>query len=225
MKKVYNRFYSRPFPVIVNNEVIQMKNKLFILFMILALALSFSLASCGADQNSKKKTEAATTAPTTHDVAVKQATADTAAPAASAAATEPQSTESAVSSRLNEQGTDAPSSDSDRTAPTAYSAVSDSMTPSFTITMKNLSTKKTYSAACSYAADKEGVATAYFFITGGEYEIDIAEYSDTGEAVVPEATGSYSNPVGTNERQYVRVDYSPETGIVEITAINHADPS
>lgn len=88
--------------------------------------------------------------------------------------------------------------------------------PIFTISLTNQSTKKTYSASCSYTTDKEEVASAPFYLPGGEYEIAVYEYTENKDKGEPLAKATYKNSIAEDKRRSVHVNYTPKDGKIEV---------
>ncbi len=96
-------------------------------------------------------------------------------------------------------------------------AYADSEKPLFTITLTNKSTKKSYSASCNYTTDKEEVATAAFFLPGGEYDIAVYNYSESKDKGDPVAQATYKNNIADTKRRSVHVNYTPKDKKIEVT--------
>ncbi|MBQ3284814.1 MAG: hypothetical protein IJH40_04145 [Ruminococcus sp.] len=97
-------------------------------------------------------------------------------------------------------------------------AYQDDNKPVFTIAMTNKKTKKTYSASCSYATDKEDIAYASFFLPGGEYDVAVYEYTESRDKGDPLAEATYKNPIAEDKRKSIRVNYTPKDKKIEVTA-------
>lgn len=96
-------------------------------------------------------------------------------------------------------------------------AYADSEKPVFTITLTNKSTKKSYSASCNYTTDKEEVATAAFFLPGGEYDIAVYNYTESKDKGDPVAQATYKNDIADTNRRSVHVNYTPKDSKIEVT--------
>lgn len=96
-------------------------------------------------------------------------------------------------------------------------AYADSEKPIFTITLTNKSTKKSYSASCSYTTDKEEVATAAFFLPGGEYDVAVYNYTESKDKGDPVAQATYKNNIADTNRRSVHVNYTPKDKKIEVT--------
>lgn len=96
-------------------------------------------------------------------------------------------------------------------------AYADSDKPVFTITLTNKSTKKSYSASCNYTTDKEEVATAAFFLPGGEYDIAVYNYTESKDKGDPVAQATYKNNIADTKRRSVHVNYTPKDKKIEVT--------
>lgn len=90
--------------------------------------------------------------------------------------------------------------------------------PVYTISMTNKKTKKTYSAACSYKTDKEDIASAAFFLPGGEYDVAVYEYTESKDKGDPLAEATYKNSIGEDKRKSVHVNYTPKDNKIEVVA-------
>ena len=95
--------------------------------------------------------------------------------------------------------------------------MSRSLKPIFTITLTNKSTKKSYSASCNYTTDKEEVATAAFFLPGGEYDIAVYNYTESKDKGDPVAQATYKNNIADTKRRSVHVNYTPKDKKIEVT--------
>lgn len=96
-------------------------------------------------------------------------------------------------------------------------AYADDEKPIFTITLTNKSTKKSYSASCNYTTDKEEVATAAFFLPGGEYDIAVYNYTESKDKGDPVAQATYKNNIAETNRRSVHVNYTPKDKKIEVT--------
>ena len=96
-------------------------------------------------------------------------------------------------------------------------AYADDEKPIFTITLTNKSTKKSYSASCNYTTDKEEVATAAFFLPGGEYDIAVYNYTERKDKGDPVAQATYKNNIADTKRRSVHVNYTPKDKKIEVT--------
>lgn len=96
-------------------------------------------------------------------------------------------------------------------------AYADDEKPIFTITLTNKSTKKSYSASCNYTTDKEEVATAAFFLPGGEYDIAVYNYTESKDKGDPVAQATYKNNIADTKRRSVHVNYTPKDKKIEVT--------
>ncbi len=94
-------------------------------------------------------------------------------------------------------------------------AYDDDHRPQFTIVMTDKSSKKEYSAACSYTTDKENEAYASFFLPAGNYDIAVYEYADKIDKDHPLAESAYNN-AGATKRKSVRVYYTPKDNRIEV---------
>ena len=108
----------------------------------------------------------------------------------------------------------APASQSSSKASPAYA---DDEKPIFTITLTNKSTKKSYSASCNYTTDKEEVATAAFFLPGGEYDIAVYNYTESKDKGDPVAQATYKNNIADTKRRSVHVNYTPKDKKIEVS--------
>ena len=95
-------------------------------------------------------------------------------------------------------------------------AYADDEKPIFTITLTNKSTKKSYSASCNYTTDKEEVATAAFFLPGGEYDIAVYNYTESKDKGDPVAQATYKNNIADTNRRSVHVNYTPKDKKIEV---------
>lgn len=96
-------------------------------------------------------------------------------------------------------------------------AYADDEKPIFTITLTSKSTKKSYSASCNYTTDKEEVATAAFFLPGGEYDIAVYNYTESKDKGDPVAQATYKNNIADTKRRSVHVNYTPKDKKIEVT--------
>lgn len=96
-------------------------------------------------------------------------------------------------------------------------AYADDEKPIFTITLTNKSTKKSYSASCNYTTDKEEVATAAFFLPGGEYDIAVYNYTESKDKGDPVAQATYKNNIADTKRRSVHVNYTPKDKKIEVS--------
>ena len=94
-------------------------------------------------------------------------------------------------------------------------AYDDDHRPQFTIVMTDKSSKKEYSAACSYTTDKKDEAYASFFLPAGNYDIVVYEYTDKLDKDHPLAKSSYNNAKAT-KRKSIRVYYTPKDDRIEV---------
>lgn len=94
-------------------------------------------------------------------------------------------------------------------------AYDDDHRPQFTIVLTDKSSKKEYSAACSYTTDKKDEAYASFFLPAGNYDIAVYEYADKIDRDNPLAESSYNNAKAT-KRKSVRVYYTPKDKRIEV---------
>ncbi len=94
-------------------------------------------------------------------------------------------------------------------------AYDDDHRPQFTIVMTDKSSKKEYSAACSYASDKKDEAYASFFLPAGNYDIAVYEYADELDKEHPLAESAYNNAKAT-KRKSIRVYYTPKDKRIEV---------
>lgn len=94
-------------------------------------------------------------------------------------------------------------------------AYDDDHRPQFTIVMTDKSSKKEYSAACSYTTDKKDEAYASFFLPAGNYDIAVYEYADKLDKDHPLAESSYNNAKAT-KRKSIRVYYTPKDDRIEV---------
>ena len=94
-------------------------------------------------------------------------------------------------------------------------AYDDDHRPQFTIVMTDKSSKKEYSAACSYTTDKENEAYASFFLPAGNYDIAVYEYADKIDKDHPLAESAYHNDNAT-KRKSIRVYYTPKDNKIEV---------
>lgn len=107
-------------------------------------------------------------------------------------------------------------SDSDSTSSVSPNpAYDDDHRPQFTIVMTDKSSKKEYSAACSYTTDKENEAYASFFLPAGNYDIAVYEYADKIDKDNPLAESSFNNAKAT-KRKSIRVYYTPKDKRIEV---------
>lgn len=95
-------------------------------------------------------------------------------------------------------------------------AYADDEKPIFTITLTNKSTKKSYSASCNYTTDKEEVATAAFFLPGGEYDIAVYNYTESKDKGDPVAQATYKNNIADTKRRSIHVNYTPKDSKIEV---------
>ena len=115
-----------------------------------------------------------------------------------------------------EGGSTKQSSDSGSTSSVSPNpAYDDDHRPQFTIVMIDKSSKKEYSAACSYTTDKKDEAYASFFLPAGNYDIAVYEYADKVDKDNPLAESSYNNAKAT-KRKSVRVYYTPKDKRIEV---------
>lgn len=94
-------------------------------------------------------------------------------------------------------------------------AYDDDHRPQFTIVLTDKSSKKEYSAACSYTTDKENEAYASFFLPAGNYDIAVYEYADKIDKDHPLAESAYHNDKAT-KRKSIRVYYTPKDNKIEV---------
>ena len=115
-----------------------------------------------------------------------------------------------------EGGSTKQSSDSGSTSSVSPNpAYDDGHRPQFTIVMTDKSSKKEYSAACSYTTDKKDEAYASFFLPAGNYDIAVYEYADKIDKDNPLAESAYNNAKAT-KRKSVRVYYTPKDKRIEV---------
>lgn len=95
-------------------------------------------------------------------------------------------------------------------------AYADDEKPIFTITLTNKSNKKSYSASCNYTTDKEEVATAAFFLPGGEYDIAVYNYTESKDKGDPVAQATYKNNIADTKRRSIHVNYTPKDSKIEV---------
>ncbi len=115
-----------------------------------------------------------------------------------------------------EGGSTKQSSDSGSTSSVSPNpAYDDDHRPQFTIVLTDKSSKKEYSAACSYTTDKKDEAYASFFLPAGNYDIAVYEYADKVDKDNPLAESSYNNAKAT-KRKSVRVYYTPKDERIEV---------
>ena len=115
-----------------------------------------------------------------------------------------------------EGGSTKQSSDSGSTSSVSPNpAYDDDHRPQFTIVLTDKSSKKEYSAACSYTTDKKDEAYASFFLPAGNYDIAVYEYADKIDKDNPLAESSYNNAKAT-KRKSVRVYYTPKDKRIEV---------
>ena len=95
-------------------------------------------------------------------------------------------------------------------------AYKDGEKPSYTISMTNKNTKKSYSVGCSYSKDDDKLVTTTFYLPGGDYAIDVYKYTEEKDKGDPEATGAYQNDIKEKERRSIRVTYNTETGKIKV---------
>ncbi|MEE3491662.1 hypothetical protein [Ruminococcus sp.] len=94
-------------------------------------------------------------------------------------------------------------------------AYDDGHRPQFTIVMTDKSSKKEYSAACSYTTDKKDEAYASFFLPAGNYDIAVYEYADKIDKDHPLAESAYNNAKAT-KRKSIRIYYTPKDKRIEV---------
>ena len=94
-------------------------------------------------------------------------------------------------------------------------AYDDDHRPQFTIVMTDKSSKKEYSAACSYTTDKKEEAYASFFLPAGNYDIAVYEYADKIDKEHPLAESAYNNAKAT-KRKSIRIYYTPKDNRIEV---------
>lgn len=199
-----------------------MKQRWLIVTLTLALLLSLALAACG-----EKKTEddaAAASAPASAVVSSADAASNAAAPSAAPSTDSDQKDDqnqsaesrqdSAAQGQQEDENDDASSGDAPSPTYAGNPAYQDGEKPVYTISLTEKTTKQTYSAACNYADDNEDFAFVNFYLPGGEYEIAVYEYSDTGEKTDPIATGGLKNKIAADKRNTIQVSYTPSTGKV-----------
>ncbi len=115
-----------------------------------------------------------------------------------------------------EGGSTKQSSDSGSTSSVSPNpAYDDDHRPQFTIVLTDKSSKKEYSAACSYTTDKKDEAYASFFLPAGNYGIAVYEYADKIDKDNPLAESSYNNAKAT-KRKSIRVYYTPKDKRIEV---------
>jgi predicted small lipoprotein YifL len=115
-----------------------------------------------------------------------------------------------------EKNADSPKSGSDSTSSVSPNpAYDDDHRPQFTIVMTDKSSKKEYSAACSYTTDKKDEAYASFFLPAGSYDIAVYEYADKLDKDHPLAESFYNNAKAT-KRKSIRVFYTPKDDRIEV---------
>lgn len=115
-----------------------------------------------------------------------------------------------------EQSTPKKSSDSKSASSVSPNpAYDDDHRPQFTIVLTDKSSKKEYSAACSYTTDKENEAYASFFLPAGNYDIAVYEYADKIDKDHPLAESAYHNDKAT-KRKSIRVYYTPKDNKIEV---------
>ena len=198
-----------------------MKQRWLIVALTLALLLSLALAACG-----EKKTEEdadAGSAPASAVVSSADAASNAAAPSAAPSTDSKQkddqnqsaeSRQDSAAQGQQEDENDASSGDAPSPTYAGNPAYQDGEKPVYTISLTEKTTKQTYSAACNYADDNEDFAFVNFYLPGGEYEIAVYEYSDTGEKTDPIATGGLKNKIAADKRNTIQVSYTPSTGRV-----------
>lgn len=129
---------------------------------------------------------------------------------------EEQSADDPASEKKTQSGSTKQSSDSGSTSSVSPNpAYDDDHRPQFTIVMTDKSSKKEYSAACSYTTDKKDEAYASFFLPAGNYDIAVYEYADKIDKDNPLAESSYNNAKAT-KRKSVRVYYTPKDKRIEV---------
>lgn len=222
--------------------------KLKLLLIVTVLALCLTLAACGEQQTGGATSDTATadsadavdnTAPanTSSSASPKEDPFGKPSPASSAVDSSPapeandddnknisheadppaqeeqpevqQSSGSAASSKASSKASSAPSGNP---------AYDEDEKPTFTISMTDRKTKKTYSAACSYITDKEDIASVAFFLPGGEYDVAVYEYTEEKDKGEPLAEATYKNSIGEDKRKSVHVNYTPKDNKIEVVA-------
>lgn len=129
---------------------------------------------------------------------------------------EEQSADDPASEKKTQSGSTKQSSDSDSTSSVSPNpAYDDDHRPQFTIVMTDKSSKKEYSAACSYTTDKKDEAYASFFLPAGNYDIAVYEYADKLDKDHPLAESSFNNAKAT-KRKSIRVFYTPKDDRIEV---------
>ncbi|MBK6090121.1 hypothetical protein [Ruminococcus difficilis] len=129
---------------------------------------------------------------------------------------EEQSADDPAPEKKAESGSTKQSSDSGSTSSVSPNpAYDDDHRPQFTIVMTDKSSKKEYSAACSYTTDKKDEAYASFFLPAGNYDIAVYEYADKIDKDNPLAESTYNNAKAT-KRKSVRVYYTPKDERIEV---------
>ena len=118
--------------------------------------------------------------------------------------------------KKTQSGSAKQSSDSGSTSSVSPNpAYDDDHRPQFTIVLTDKSSKKEYSAACSYTSDKKDEAYASFFLPAGNYDIAVYEYADKIDKDNPLAESAYNNTKAT-KRKSIRVYYIPKDKKIEV---------
>lgn len=213
-----------------------MKLKLLLTFTALVLALCFTLTACGKQQTGEATADSAETIA---DAAVPQSASNSAsseeglssaassAEAASAPAEKNADTpevshgeETPAQEEGQQSSSSAASSQASSSASSKASsgnpAYQDDEKPSFTISMTNKTTNKTYTASCSYLTDKEEVASAAFFLPGGEYDVAVYRYTESKDKGEPLAKTTFKNSVAEGKHRSFRVNYMPKENRLEV---------
>ena len=221
-----------------------MKNrKSLITILLVAALLSVTLAACGVKKGAGASDSAssAVTPPTDSFVNIEirqntepadsddgdgqeqsassaDASSDVSSGASSgASAGAPVGDASGASSDASSTAEDSGSSAGEAATHAPNPAYQDGDTPSFTISLTDTSdSAKTYSASCSYATSDEEYAYVSFFLPGGEYDVNIYEYSESKDKGEPLASGTFTNDIPQDQRVTIQIKYIPSTSKIEV---------
>lgn len=116
----------------------------------------------------------------------------------------------------SQQSSSKASSQSSSKASSGNPAYKEGEEPSYTISMTNKSTKKSYSAGCSFSKDDDKLVTTTFYLPGGDYEVAVYAYTEEKDKGDPKATDTYKNNIKEKERKSIRVTYNTETGKIKV---------
>lgn len=229
-----------------NERNYDMNKRIVLLLLTMVLALSFTLAACGDNtqgaspdsataDSASKDSSAASSFAASSSVSSQADDQDNASPAPAADnnsandsnnsgnnnAQDEKSSPAPANNNNNDNGSSQQasskaSSQASSKASSGNPAYKEGEEPSYTIAMTNKSTKKTYSAGCSFSKDDEKLVTTTFFLPGGDYDVAVYAYTEEKDKGDPKATDTFKNSIGEKERKSIRVTYNTETGKIKV---------